>query len=125
MRGAKVISFRLQTTCCVLAEQPHPAAVLIQTTNPPESWLECLLYAQNWLAALMDPVEVGGVSNRRVWWCMPIIPALGRKKQDDHKFEASLGWPQKNKNTECCALCPLPLSWKTDLIFRAGFPVCQ
>jgi hypothetical protein len=28
----------------------------------------------------------------QTWWHMPIIPALGRLKQEDHKFEASLGY---------------------------------
>jgi hypothetical protein len=24
------------------------------------------------------------------WWCTPLIPALGRQRQEDHEFEASL-----------------------------------
>jgi hypothetical protein len=27
-----------------------------------------------------------------VWWCMPIIPALGRRKQEDQEFKSSLGY---------------------------------
>jgi hypothetical protein len=27
-----------------------------------------------------------------VWWCTPIIPALERLRQKDHKFKASLGY---------------------------------
>jgi hypothetical protein len=27
----------------------------------------------------------------QVWWCAPIIPALGRQRQEDSKFKASLG----------------------------------
>jgi hypothetical protein len=26
-----------------------------------------------------------------VWWYMPKIPALGRKRQEDHGFQANLG----------------------------------
>lgn len=26
-----------------------------------------------------------------VWFCTPVMPALGRLRQEDHKFEASLG----------------------------------
>jgi hypothetical protein len=26
------------------------------------------------------------------WWCMSIIPALGRLRQEDHKFKVSLGY---------------------------------
>jgi hypothetical protein len=26
------------------------------------------------------------------YWCMPIIPALGRLRQEDLKFESSLGY---------------------------------
>jgi hypothetical protein len=26
------------------------------------------------------------------WWCMPVIPALERLKQEDLEFEASLGY---------------------------------
>jgi hypothetical protein len=29
--------------------------------------------------------------NYWVWWYMPVIPALGRCKQEDCEFEASLG----------------------------------
>jgi hypothetical protein len=25
------------------------------------------------------------------WWFMPIIPAVGRLRQEDHEFQASLG----------------------------------
>jgi hypothetical protein len=27
----------------------------------------------------------------RAWWYTPVIPALGRKRQENHKFKASLG----------------------------------
>jgi hypothetical protein len=27
-----------------------------------------------------------------VWWCMPVTLALGRLRQKDHEFEASLGY---------------------------------
>jgi hypothetical protein len=27
-----------------------------------------------------------------VWWCTPVIPILGRLRQEDHKFEDSLGY---------------------------------
>jgi hypothetical protein len=27
-----------------------------------------------------------------VWWCTPVIPALGRLKQEDLLFKASLGY---------------------------------
>jgi hypothetical protein len=26
------------------------------------------------------------------WWCMPVIPALLRLRQEDHKFKTSLGY---------------------------------
>jgi hypothetical protein len=28
----------------------------------------------------------------KAYWCMPIIPALGKQGQEDHKFLASLGY---------------------------------
>jgi hypothetical protein len=28
----------------------------------------------------------------QAWWCTPIIPALGRQRQEDHKFKASLNY---------------------------------
>jgi hypothetical protein len=27
-----------------------------------------------------------------VWWCTPVIPALGKLRQEDHEFEASLDY---------------------------------
>lgn len=38
----------------------------------------------------------------QTWWYTPEIPTLGRLKQEDEKFEASLGYtyklpPEKNK----------------------------
>jgi hypothetical protein len=26
----------------------------------------------------------------QAWWCMPVIPALGRLRQENHEFNASL-----------------------------------
>jgi hypothetical protein len=39
------------------------------------------------------------------WWCMPVIPAFGRQRQEDHEFKASLGCIAKlslktNKGTQ-------------------------
>jgi hypothetical protein len=28
----------------------------------------------------------------QVWWCMTIFPALGRLRQEDHEFKASLSY---------------------------------
>jgi hypothetical protein len=28
----------------------------------------------------------------KVWWCMPVIPELGRLMQEDQEFKASLGY---------------------------------
>ena len=30
------------------------------------------------------------ISGSQVWWCMPVILALRRRRQEDHRFEASL-----------------------------------
>jgi hypothetical protein len=27
-----------------------------------------------------------------VWWCISVVPVLGRLRQEDHKFKASLGY---------------------------------
>jgi hypothetical protein len=27
-----------------------------------------------------------------VWWCISVIPALRRQRQEDLEFKASLGW---------------------------------
>jgi hypothetical protein len=35
---------------------------------------------------------IAGEKKYLVWWCMPIIPAFRQMKQEDHKFEASLGY---------------------------------
>jgi hypothetical protein len=36
-----------------------------------------------------------------MWWCTPVIPALGRQREQDHKFEATyneiLSQKQKTK----------------------------
>ena len=29
--------------------------------------------------------------NSQVWWCTPVIPVLGRLRQEDCRFKASLG----------------------------------
>jgi ubiquinone/menaquinone biosynthesis C-methylase UbiE len=37
------------------------------------------------------------------WWCMSIIPTLGRLRQEDYKFKAGLGYivrPFLNKHTK-------------------------
>jgi hypothetical protein len=26
------------------------------------------------------------------WWCLPVIPALGRLRQEDNEFKSSLGY---------------------------------
>jgi hypothetical protein len=31
-------------------------------------------------------------ASSRAWWCIPVIPALGRLRQKDHEFRASLGY---------------------------------
>jgi hypothetical protein len=28
---------------------------------------------------------------RLVWWYIPVIPALGKLRQEDHEFKANLG----------------------------------
>jgi hypothetical protein len=33
----------------------------------------------------------------QAWWYTPVIPALGRLRQEDHDFEASLGY----RRTRC------------------------
>jgi hypothetical protein len=43
-----------------------------------------------------------------VWWCTPVITALGRLRQDDLEFKARLGYIKrretisKNKNKKTC-----------------------
>jgi hypothetical protein len=32
-----------------------------------------------------------------VWWYTPIIPALGRLRQEDQKFEGSLGYTERDR----------------------------
>jgi hypothetical protein len=27
-----------------------------------------------------------------MWWCIPVIPALGRLRQEDHEFEVTMGY---------------------------------
>jgi hypothetical protein len=36
--------------------------------------------------------EAGRKTNSQMWWPMPIIPALRRLRQEDHKFKANLGY---------------------------------
>jgi hypothetical protein len=31
----------------------------------------------------------------QAWWCTPVIPALGRLRQEDHKFQTSLGYTMR------------------------------
>jgi hypothetical protein len=30
-----------------------------------------------------------------VWWCTPVIPALGRLRQENYKFKVSLGYTER------------------------------
>jgi hypothetical protein len=32
------------------------------------------------------------LNENQEWWYMPVISTLGRKRQEDHKFKASLGY---------------------------------
>jgi hypothetical protein len=39
------------------------------------------------------------------WWCMAVIPALGRTRQEDQEFKANLGYiarpsPQRERERE-------------------------
>jgi hypothetical protein len=49
--------------------------LLLPSRNPSLSFLNCKKDDDNW-----------------VWWCAPGIPALGRLKQEDCKFKASLSY---------------------------------
>jgi hypothetical protein len=33
----------------------------------------------------------------QTWWGMPVIPALGKLRQEDLKFQANLGYTKKSK----------------------------
>jgi hypothetical protein len=33
------------------------------------------------------------------WWHTPVIPALGRLRQENHEFEASLGYIPSSRST--------------------------
>jgi hypothetical protein len=35
---------------------------------------------------------LGMFVKNQAWWHMPVIPALGRLRQEDHEFEAILGY---------------------------------
>jgi hypothetical protein len=37
-------------------------------------------------------VHLQDEENKRAQWCMPVISALGRLRQEDHEFEVSLGY---------------------------------
>jgi hypothetical protein len=39
-----------------------------------------------------DYLEVKKYLSCQAWWLMPVIPALGRLRQEDHEFKASLGY---------------------------------
>jgi hypothetical protein len=30
-----------------------------------------------------------------VWWCLPVIPVLGRLRHKDLQFQSSLGYPER------------------------------
>jgi hypothetical protein len=36
--------------------------------------------------------SVKNVMESRVWWCTPVIPALGRLRREGHEFQASPGY---------------------------------
>jgi hypothetical protein len=52
-------------------------------------------------------VNTDEYSKSLAWWCIPVIPALEKQRQEDQKFETSLGYivrsclktKQKNKQT--------------------------
>jgi hypothetical protein len=37
-----------------------------------------------------------------VWWCIPVIPALVRQRQEDPEFKASLDYIQMDNTTKKC-----------------------
>jgi hypothetical protein len=40
-------------------------------------------------------LQIKNTSLKRAWWCTTVIPALGRLRQEDLEFKASLGYIQK------------------------------
>jgi hypothetical protein len=50
-----------------------------------------------------------------VWECIPAIPAIGRQRQEDLKFEASLGYIAKGylkKKKVIILSCPFPWAFR-------------
>ena len=39
-----------------------------------------------------EPLAIEKIVQGRAWWCMLVIPVLGRLRQEDHRFRASLSY---------------------------------
>jgi hypothetical protein len=59
-----------------------------------------------------------------VWWCTPVIPALGRLRQEYQEFEASLSYivdpdsKKKKKTRKLNSICKGTLLYKIDYYLK-------
>jgi hypothetical protein len=66
-------------------------------------WSDYILKSQNSIECSLN-VNIQKIESKgwkdipcQVWWCIPVRSALGRLRQEDHKFKASVRYTARQK----------------------------
>jgi hypothetical protein len=84
-----------------LSSYPTPSMLELLVCVPGYSWIFSFLSTilmEDWGSRVRE------IKGSQVWWCIAVIPALGRQHQEDEEFKVCLGYlrscPKQTKRTK-------------------------